>query len=332
MTTSTPSPDLGARARHQLDALTSAQVREIKPADLEPGSIILGHGRRLPCRTVESVRVLPFSAAEITFTDGGRSIIHGVAYLVDVPQEEAPRGTSRVVMDVVGVADIPRTFADDLRALVASLDWARAFAQANKDRSAGDELRSAALRARSIERVAWMYARQADHRAGREDVPADMPTRAESALSQLLTIAQGLDDDRADQVSALVADLAQVAGIDRPEAPPMPCAGTVKVLRVRYAIGDDGSGGSMPVYQDVDDQGAPEPHSEDLHQVEDTSEAARIICEAGCTSDQGHWWADPDSSHTVDYALGVEEETTCHLDGFTDAQLADIARRVRLRA
>lgn len=109
----------------------------------------------------------------------------------------------------------------------------------------------------------------------------------------------------------------------------LPASGTVRVLRMRGTIDDDGSGGSEWFPSEVDDDGKPVPYDDTTTQVENTAEAARLVLDAGCSEvDSAPSFYDPDGSRVVNYRTGEREEVSAHLDGFTPDQLEDIATRV----
>ena len=103
-----------------------------------------------------------------------------------------------------------------------------------------------------------------------------------------------------------------------------PIIGTVRVLGARYTVEDDGDGGSMQVFSETDADDLPVAQRDETAECETVEQAAAIIRDSGATQNVGSWYADPDGSFTVDYGTGEQEETSAHLDGFTDVQLAAI--------
>lgn len=114
-----------------------------------------------------------------------------------------------------------------------------------------------------------------------------------------------------------------------PEPQPMPCVASVRVLRMRGQIIDDGRGGSDWSPSEVDDQGHAVPYDDTSTDVEDTEEAARLIIDAGCVEiDSAPSFYNPDGSYVADQATGEREETSAHIKGLSPAQLDDVCRRI----
>lgn len=100
--------------------------------------------------------------------------------------------------------------------------------------------------------------------------------------------------------------------------------GTIRLLDVRYFIEDDGRGGSMPVYVDLDSQGIHVPRSDETIECETVEKAAQAILDHGCSQDAGSWYCDPDGTQTVDHGTGEQSECSAHPAGFTDDDLVRI--------
>ena len=98
--------------------------------------------------------------------------------------------------------------------------------------------------------------------------------------------------------------------------------GTVKVIRIRF-LEDEVYDGSIPqkCYDDA--------RTEEF-ECDDVEEAARVLQREGLTfaATNNEWAASPDGSRIIDYGIGQREETTAHLDSFSDADFAQIVAAV----
>lgn len=99
--------------------------------------------------------------------------------------------------------------------------------------------------------------------------------------------------------------------------------GTVKVIRVRFLEDDAYAAGGVP-------SEAYDNAREDYFEADDIDEAVRVFEREGLTfaATGNDWAANPDGSRIIDYATAEREETTAHLEGFSDADVLAIIERV----